>query len=107
MNRLMERITVIKVKERKSISTNAKEMTLWGQRFAIILKRLPATIGEVIRIGQWLHCEEGSNFFADCTKIVQEEIGQSSKVSRIVQSAACVLFAARKVIYTSLDCYFI
>ena len=29
--------------------------------------------------------------------IVQDELGKSSKISRIAQSAACVLFAARKV----------
>ena len=93
----MERVTVIRVKERKDIDSNAKEMTLWGQRFATLLRKLPATVGEVIRIGQWLHSAEGRDFFTQCTRIVQGELGSHSKINRVTQSAATVLFAARKV----------
>ena len=93
----MERVIVVKVNDRQSGACTTKEMTQWAQRFAVLIKKVSCTLGEVIRIGQWLHSAEGQLFYRECLSIVPDELGNSSKISRIAQSAACVLFAARKV----------
>ena len=93
----MERVIVIKVNDRENGGCSTKELTQWAQRFAVLIKRVSCTVGEVIRIGQWLHSAEGQKYYGECLSIVQDELGKSSKISRIAQSAACVLFAARKV----------
>ena len=92
----MERVVVIKVNDRQNESCSTKDMTKWAKRFSV-LNKVSCTVGEVIRIGQWLLSPEGQVFYGECLSIVQEELGHSSKISRIAQSAACVLFAARKV----------
>ena len=88
---------MIKVNDRQNGSCSTEEMTKWAKRFAVLINKVSCTVGEVIRIGQWLHSAEGQQFYGQCLSIVQEELGNSSKISRIAQSAACVLFAARKV----------
>lgn len=93
----MERVVVIKVNDRQNDGCNTEEMTKWAKRFAVLINKVSCTVGEVIRIGQWLHSSEGQQFYGQCLSIVQEELGNSSKISRIAQSAAYVLFAARKV----------
>ena len=94
----MERVIVIKVNDRQSRGCNTRETTQWERRFAVLIKRVSCTVGEVIRIGEWLHSAEGQKYYGECLSIVQDELGKSSKISRIAQSAACVLFAARKVV---------
>ena len=93
----MERVVVIKVNDRQNESFSTKDMTKWAKRFSVLINKVSCTVGEVIRIGQWLLSPEGQVFYGECLSIVQEELGHSSKISRIAQSAACVLFAARKV----------
>ena len=93
----MERVVVIKVNDRQNDGCATEEMTKWAKRFVVLINKVSCTVGEVIRIGQWLHSSEGQQFYGQCLSIVQEELGNSSKISRIAQSAACVLFAARKV----------
>ena len=93
----MERVVVIKVNGRQNESCSTKDMTKWAKRFSVLINKVSCTVGEVIRIGQWLLSPEGQVFYGECLSIVQEELGHSSKISRIAQSAACVLFAARKV----------
>ena len=93
----MERVVVIKVNDRQNESFSTKDMTKWAKRFSVLINKVSCTVGEVIRIGQWLLSPEGQVFYGECLSIVQEELGNSSKISRIAQSAACVLFAARKV----------
>ena len=88
---------MIKVNDRQNESFSTKDMTKWAKRFSVLINKVSCTVGEVIRIGQWLLSPEGQVFYGECLSIVQEELGHSSKISRIAQSAACVLFAARKV----------
>ena len=88
---------MIKVNDRENGGCNTNEMTKWAKRFSVLINKVSCTVGEVIRIGQWLLSAEGQVFYGQCLSIVQEELGNSSKISRIAQSAACVLFAARKV----------
>lgn len=93
----MERVILIKVNDRENEDCDTKDVTKWGQRFTLLINKLSSTVGEVIRIGQWLHSKPGKQFYDECLGIVQEELGKSSKIICIAQSAACVLFAARKV----------
>ena len=88
---------MIKVNDRQNENCSTKDMTKWAKRFSVLINKVSCTVGEVIRIGQWLHSPEGQVFYGECLSIVQEELGNSSKISRIAQSATCVLFAARKV----------
>ena len=93
----MERVILIKVNDRENEDCDTKDVTKWGQRFTILINKLSSTVGEIIHIGQWLHSIDGKKFYEECLHIVQDELGKSSKIIRIAQSAACVLFAARKV----------
>ena len=92
----MERVILIKVNDRQADCYNTNDVTKWAQRFSILIKKLSCTVGEVIRIGQWLHSIEGKKFYEECLGIIQDELGKSYKITRIAQSAASVLFAARK-----------
>lgn len=94
----MERVILIKIPERTTTVANSKETTAWAQRFSKILQEVSSVVGEVVRIGQWLHSTAGRDFFSECLNIVTQELGSSSKTARIAQSAASVLFAARKVV---------
>ena len=93
----MERVILIKTAERTTAVANSKETTAWAQRFNKIIQKVSSTVGEVVRIGQWLHSAAGRSFFSECLHIVTQELGSSSKTVRIAQSAASVLYAARKV----------
>lgn len=104
--RLMERVILIKIWERTTTVTKSKETTAWAQRFSKILQKVSSTVGEVVRIGQWLHSPGGRNFLEECLNIVTEQLGSASKTVRIAQSSACVLFAARKVIFYANNCNF-
>lgn len=95
----MERVVVIKVNERPKNGCG-NDLTQWAQRFGVLIKKVSSTVGEVIRIGQWLHSIDGQKFLSECLAIIQDELGNESKIGRIAQSAACVLFAARKVRYS-------
>ena len=95
----MERVIVIKVNERQQDNCRSKDLTQWAQRFAVLIRKVSCTVGEVVRIGQWLQTVDGQKFYGECLSIIQDELGKSSKISRIAQSAACVLFSCRKVRY--------
>ena len=87
---------MIKVNDRESEGCKPKDVATWAQRFAILIKRLSCTVGQIVRVGQWLHSIDGRKFYEECLGIVHDELGKSLKISRVAQSAACVLFAARK-----------
>ena len=61
------------------------------------MEKLPKTVGEIIRIGQWLHTAHGREFLADCTALARAEFGESPNVHRLCQSWGCAIFSARKV----------
>lgn len=105
MYRLMERVIVIKVNERKNEKPLTRDLTQWSKRFAVLINQASCTVGEIIRIGQWLHSVEGQRFYGECLTIIHEELGNSSRISRIAQSAACVLFSARKVRFIKYEIY--
>ena len=70
---------------------------VWNKRYNRLLQKLPATVGEVIRVGQWHHSIQGREFLADCTQLARSEFGESASVHRVCQSWGCAIFAARKV----------
>ena len=94
--RLLVRLLTIKVCEREE-EVSANTATLWAKRFAKIMDMLPKTVGEVIRVGQWLHTTYGREFLSECTLLARAEFGDSPNVHRLCQSWGSAIFAARKV----------
>lgn len=92
----MVRLLIIKVCEREE-EVSANTATLWAKRFAKIMEMLPKTVGEIIRVGQWLHGACGREFLKECTQLARAEFGDSPNVHRLCQSWGSALFAARKV----------
>ena len=95
--RLLDRVVLIHVPNRKTIVDSTSQSTLWNQRFSKILSHVSSTVGDIVRIGQWLHSTEGRDFLADCLAITKEAFGNSARRSRLAECWDCVLFAARKV----------
>lgn len=75
----------------------ADEATVWNKRYSRLLQKLPATVGEILRVGQWLHSIQGRESLAECIQIARSEFGENSSVQRVCQSWGCAIFAARKV----------
>ena len=96
VTRLLVRLLMIKVDALEE-EPGMESTTRWAKRFGKFLNVLPKTVGEIIRIGQWLHSTEGRKFLAECTQIAVSEFGDSSNASRLCQSWGCAIFAARKV----------
>ena len=87
---------LIKVCERDT-EVSGTSASLWAKRFGKFIEKLPKTVGEIVRIGQWLHTAYGREFLAECTKLARAEFGESPNVQRLCQSWGCAIFAARKV----------
>jgi len=94
--RLLVRLLIIKVAEREE-EVCANSATLWAKRFSKIMEMLPKTVGEIIRVGQWLHTTHGREFLRECTQLARDEFGESPNVQRLCQSWGSAIFAARKV----------
>ena len=94
--RLLVCLLIIKVSERKE-EVCATSASLWTKRFVKILEMLPKTVGEVIRVGQWLYTTYGREFLSKCTQLARAEFGDSPNVHRLCQSWGSAIFAARKV----------
>ena len=94
--RLLVRLLLIKVCERDEEVSGASA-SLWAKRFGKMIENLPKTVGEIVRIGQWLHTAPGREFLADCTTLARAEFGESPHVQRLCQSWGCAIFSARKV----------
>ena len=60
--RLLDRVVLIHVPNRKSMTDRASQSTLWNQRFSKILSHVSSTVGDIVRIGQWLHSTDRGNF---------------------------------------------
>ena len=95
-SRLLVRLLLIKVCEREE-ELDANTATLWAKRFAKIMEMLPKTVGEIVRVGQWLHTPYGREFLRECTQLAIAEFGDSPNVHRLCQSWGTAIFAARKV----------
>ena len=95
--RLLDRVVLIHVPNRKTIVDSTSQSTLWNQRFSKILSHVSSTVGDIVRIGQWLHSTDRGNFLTDCLAITKEAFGNSARRSRLAECWDCVLFAARKV----------
>lgn len=96
INRLLVRLLLIKVCERDE-EIPGSSASLWAKQFGKIMEKLPKTVGEIIRIGQWLHTAPGREFLRDCTMLARTEFGESPNVQRLCQSWGCAIFSARKV----------
>ena len=95
--RLLDRVVLIHVPNRKTIVDSTSQSTLWNQRFSKILSHVSSTVGDIVRIGQWLHSTDRGNFLTDCLAITKEAFGNSARRSRLAECWGYVLFAARKV----------
>ena len=58
---------------------------------------MSSTVGEVIRVGQWLHTGEGTSFYKECLQIAEDGLGEAAKGSRVASSWACGILATRMV----------
>ena len=87
---------LIKVCERNE-EVSGPLASLWTKRLGKIIEKLPKTVGEIVRIGQWLHTASGREFLAECTNLARAEFGESPNVQRLCQSWGCAIFSARKV----------
>ena len=95
--RLLDRVVLINVPNRETIANRARKSTLWNQRFSKILSQVSSPVGDIARIGQWLHSPDGRNFLSECQGITKEAFGNSARRSRLAECWGCVPFAARKV----------
>ena len=93
--RLLVRLLTIKVREREE-EVSANTATLWAKRFAKIMEMLPKTVGEVIRVGQWLHTTYGREFLSECTLLARAEFGDSPNVHRLLSKLGKRYFCCKK-----------
>ena len=70
--RLLDRVVLIHVPNRKTMTDRASQSTLWNQRFSKILSHVSSTVGDIVRIGQWLHSTDRGDFLTDCLAITKE-----------------------------------
>ena len=78
-------------------SDESSWQSLLGRRFTILLEQVSSTVGEVVRVGQWLHTREGMAFHKECLQIAEDGLGEAAKGTRVASSWACGILAARMV----------
>ena len=94
--RLIVRVILVPFKRIHRLTTEEQD-SAWNKIFEIILSNVSSVVGDVIRIGQWVHTTEGREFYQECLGIVSTGFGEEGKGTRFAKMWGCALLAARKV----------
>lgn len=92
----MERVLLIAVESRIGKKTPS-EKVIWNSMFETIVEKTSNVIGEIVKIGQFLHSSDGKKFLSSCTEIAGGTLKGCQE--RIIMMWAAALFCTRKVKY--------
>ena len=74
------------------------EKVIWNTMFESMLQKTSSVIGEIVKIGQFLHTADGKKFLSSCTEIAGTALAGCQE--RITMMWAAALFCTRKVTYS-------